>query len=230
MNKEIIIGIYKVTSPTNRVYIGQSINILHRFKTYKRMYSKNKNQTKLHRSFLKHGVINHNFEILEICKEYELNDKERYYQECFDVLNGGLNCNLTKTNDKSGKVSEETRAKMSIASTGNQHWKGKKHTEESKEKIRLSKTGLKYSDEVNKKKGRKGKVHTGKVYSSKDHVSSKTVHQYTLSGEFVKEWYSLGDIKKELGFNVYNISSCCNGKLKTSKNFIWKHFNPITLK
>ena len=62
MSKVIVIGIYKITSPTNRVYIGQSIDILHRFKTYKRMYSKNQHQTKLHRSFLKHGVINHKFE------------------------------------------------------------------------------------------------------------------------------------------------------------------------
>lgn len=223
MDKEILIGVYKITSPTNRVYIGQSVDILHRFKTYKRMYSKNQHQTKLHRSFLKYGVINHSFEILEICQLDELNIKERYYQDLYNVLNGGLNCNLTKTHDKSGKVSEETRAKMSIASKGNQHWKGKTHTEETKEKIRLSKIGLKFSDEVNKKKGRKGRVHTGKVYSSKDHVSSKIVHQYTLNGDFVKEWYSLGDIKKELGFNVYNISSCCNGKLKTSNKFIWKH-------
>ena len=223
MSKVIIVGIYKITSPTNRVYIGQSVDILHRFKTYKRMYSKNQHQTKLHRSFLKHGVINHKFEILEICEYDELNVKERYYQDFYDVLNGGLNCNLTKTNDKSGKVSSETKAKMSIASTGNQHWKGRKHTEETKEKIRLSKLGTKFSDEVNKKKGRKGKIHTGKVYSSKNHVSSKTIHQYTLNGEFIKEWYSLGDIKKDLGFNVYNISSCCNGKLKTSNKFIWKH-------
>lgn len=223
MSKVIVIGIYKITSPTNRVYIGQSIDILHRFKTYKRMYSKNQHQTKLHRSFLKHGVINHKFEILEICEYEELNVRERYYQDFYDVLNGGLNCNLTKTNDKSGKVSEETRVKMSIASTGNQHWKGKKHTEESKEKIRLSKIGLKYSDEVNKKKGRFGRIGTSKGLFSKDHPASKIVYQYSIDDNFIKKWDSLVDIKNELGFNITNISSCCNGRLKTSNKFIWKH-------
>jgi group I intron endonuclease len=146
MSKEIIIGVYKITSPSNRVYVGQSIDILHRFKTYKRMYSKNEKQTKLHRSFLKYGVINHTFEILEVCKEYELNIKERYYQDLYNVLENGLNCNLTKTNDKSGKVCKETLIKMSEVSKGNQNWKGKTHTEESKEKIRQSKIGMKYSD------------------------------------------------------------------------------------
>lgn len=223
MDKEIIIGVYKITSPTNRVYIGQSVDILHRFKTYKRMYSKNQHQTKLHRSFLKHGVINHSFEILEICNLDELNIKERYYQELYDVLNGGLNCNITKTNDKSGKVSEETLIKMSIASKGNQNWKGKKHTEEAKEKIRLSKIGLKFSDEINKKKGRFGRIGAAKGLFSKDHPASKSVNQYSINGDFIKRWDSLVDIKHELGFNITNISSCCNGKLKTSNKFIWKH-------
>ena len=36
-----MIGIYKITSPNNRVYIGQSINIEKRFIGYKRMYVKN---------------------------------------------------------------------------------------------------------------------------------------------------------------------------------------------
>lgn len=223
MSKEILIGIYKITSPSNRVYIGQSVDILHRFKTYKRMYSKNQHQTKLHRSFLKYGVINHSFEILEICQLEELNTKERYYQEFYDVLNGGLNCNLTKTNDKSGKVSKETILKMSKASKGNQHWKGKKHTEETKQKIRLSRIGSKYSDEVNKKKGRKGRVGPLKGLYSKEHPASKTVIQYDLSGEFIKKWDSLADVKRDLGFNITNISSCCNGKLKKSNGFIWKY-------
>ena len=29
-----MIGIYKITSPTNRVYIGQSVNIKKRFRSY----------------------------------------------------------------------------------------------------------------------------------------------------------------------------------------------------
>lgn len=121
-----MIGIYKITSPSNRIYIGQSVNIEKRFLSYKRLYVKNQKQTKLFRSFLKHGVNNHTFEVVCYCSYSELNDLERYYQELFDCLNNGLNCVLTKTTDKSGKVSEETLKKMSEASKGNQHWLGKK--------------------------------------------------------------------------------------------------------
>jgi hypothetical protein len=31
------IGIYKITSPTKRVYIGQSVNIERRFNTYEKL-------------------------------------------------------------------------------------------------------------------------------------------------------------------------------------------------
>ena len=56
-----MIGIYKITSPTNKVYIGSSNNIFNRWCSYKNL--KCLTQTKLYRSFLKHGVDNHVFEI-----------------------------------------------------------------------------------------------------------------------------------------------------------------------
>ena len=31
----MLIGIYKITSPSNKIYIGQSLDIDRRFKTYK---------------------------------------------------------------------------------------------------------------------------------------------------------------------------------------------------
>ena len=158
--KEIVCGIYKITSPTGRVYIGQSVDINHRFGSYIKMYVKNEGQVKLYRSFLKHGVENHSFEIIEECSEEELNCRERFWQDDFDVLNGGLNCRLTKTEDKSGKVSNETLSKMSQASIGNQHWLGKTHSQETKDKIGNANRGRKHSEEINKSKGRKGSIVT----------------------------------------------------------------------
>ena len=107
-----MIGIYKITSPSNKIYIGQSVNIEKRFTSYKRMYVKNEKQTKLHRSFLKYGFENHSFEVVEECEIIYLNESERYWQEFYDCLNSGLNCVLTKTTDKSGKVSKETLLKI----------------------------------------------------------------------------------------------------------------------
>jgi group I intron endonuclease len=218
-----MIGIYKITSPNNRIYIGQSIDINKRFNSYQKMYVKNKKQTKLYRSFLKYGVENHIFELVCECIESELNDNERYYQELFNCLDNGLNCKLTKTNDKSGKVSKETLNKMSIASMGNNHWLGKKHTQETKDKIKLANTGRKYSDEINKSKGRKGRVSNMKGILSENNHRSIKVLQFDLNDNFIKEWNCLMDIKRELDYHIGNVSGCLKGRLKTYKSFKWKY-------
>lgn len=106
-----MIGIYKITSPSGKVYIGQSINIEKRFKDYKYLCNC-KGQIKLYRSFTKHGVGNHIFEIIENCIESELNNRERYWQDFYNCMYVGLNCKLTTTNDKSGRLSIETRYKI----------------------------------------------------------------------------------------------------------------------
>ena len=102
-----MIGIYKITNPTNKVYIGQSINIERRFKNYKSI-SQTRGQVMLHNSFKKHGVNNHTFEIIEECIVESLNERERYWQEFYNVLEGGLNCLLTDTKDSIKVYSAES--------------------------------------------------------------------------------------------------------------------------
>lgn len=110
-----MIGIYKITSPNGKVYIGQSVNIEKRFYSYTKLHNC-KSQVVLYRSFLKHGVENHIFETLEECLEIELNNKERYYQDAFDAIGkNGLNSKLTKSTDKSGKMSEEAKLNLSVS-------------------------------------------------------------------------------------------------------------------
>lgn len=112
-----MIGIYKITSPSNRIYIGQSINIKSRFGGYKR--TKAKKQPRLHRSFVKYGLENHNFEILIECDVKDLNRLERYYQELYESCNKyGLNCTLTKDGDRSGVLSEDHKKNISKARKG----------------------------------------------------------------------------------------------------------------
>lgn len=217
-----MVGIYKITSPSGKIYIGQSVEIKRRFNSYKRMYVKNKGVVKLYRSFLKYGVDNHIFEVVCECEENQLNDKERYYQEMFDCIGkNGLNCRLTKTDDRSGRVSKETLAKMSEASKGNQHWLGKRHTQETKDKISLANTGRRYSDEINIKKGRKGRESNRKGIISENHPRSIKILQYDLQDNFIKEWNCMNDIKRELGLNISSISFCINNKQDSFKGFKW---------
>lgn len=52
---------------------------------------------------------------------------------------------------------------------------------------------------------------------------SKTVLQFDLNDNLVKEYPSTHQIERELGFAQTNISACCNGKYKIAYNFKWKY-------
>lgn len=150
-----MIGIYKITSPSGKIYIGQAVNIERRFKEYQNL-NHTKYQIKLYNSFNKYGINNHIFEILEECDIEQLNERERYYQDLYDVLNVGLNCRLTTTNDKSGCLCEEMKIKLSIAG------KGRKQTKEHILKKISSHIGSKRSDESKKLMSEKAK---GRIFT-----------------------------------------------------------------
>lgn len=175
-----MVGIYKITSPSGKVYIGQSVDIYARWKAY--LYSTRK--SKIMDSIRKYGVVNHTFEIIELCKENELNTRERFYQDYYNVLNGGLNLKLTTTDDKSGRLSEEHKLKISEGLRGkicsdetkrklsNAH-KGKVHSKEHCENLGKSRRGKKLSEEHKSSIGKGCPfalkilcIETGKIYSS----------------------------------------------------------------
>lgn len=51
---------------------------------------------------------------------------------------------------------------------------------------------------------------------------SKPVLQFTPTGEFVREWPSMAEARRN-GFWHGAISACCRGKRKTAYGFIWKY-------
>lgn len=110
-----MIGIYKITSPSKRIYIGQSVNIKKRLYQYK--FNLAHEQPKLNNSFLKYGVKNHKFEVVTECDILELNKLEIYYIDLFNAVHQrfGLNC---KGGGSNGKHSDETKLKMAKKATG----------------------------------------------------------------------------------------------------------------
>lgn len=110
--------IYKITSPTGKVYVGSTINrIKDRWADY---YTLNcKQQRKVYASLSKHGATNHLFEVLEECCLDNMLSLECFYGEKYDVLGkNGLNLMLPKSTDTYKCMSEETRLKLSISLKG----------------------------------------------------------------------------------------------------------------
>lgn len=111
------VAIYKITSPSGRVYIGQTVSIKDRFRKYRQLNCKG--QPRLYASFIQYGVGNHTFEVLENCSTEEANNREFHFQVAFNVLGpNGLNCQIVDNQTEKRKVSKSTRQKLSEAHTG----------------------------------------------------------------------------------------------------------------
>jgi hypothetical protein len=53
-------------------------------------------------------------------------------------------------------------------------------------------------------------------------VSTNKVYQYSLDGELVKEWESIGDVANELKYNPKTITKCFYDKLDSAYGFKWE--------
>lgn len=62
----------------------------------------------------------------------------------------------------------------------------------------------------------------GTCQQRKVEKQSKRVFQYSLDGELVKVWQSTAECGRN-GFDCGNVSSCCLGKLKHYKGYIWTY-------
>lgn len=156
-----MIGIYKITSPSGKVYIGQSIDIERRWTDHK--WFKFKTHCKLRASFIKYGPENHIFEVIEECEIELLNDREGYWQDFYECVENGLNSIRVKSSNNSGYLSLETRLKISESRKANPDVNAKRKgiplTDEHKIKIGNANRGKKHSEETLKKisENRKGK-------------------------------------------------------------------------
>jgi group I intron endonuclease len=162
-----MIGIYKITSPTSRIYIGQSINIENRKYAYSIGNNNLKRQPKIYNSIKKHGIENHTFEILEECTIGQLNERETYWKQHYleqsdnnwsKVLFCGLHDN------GGGPKSEETKQKISNSLSGI------KRTEETKNKLSLSLKGKNKTDN-----------HKNNISNSKSNISNDTLSKMSQS-------------------------------------------------
>jgi hypothetical protein len=86
--------IYKLLFPNGKVYIGQSKNITKRIKSYIGIH-KNDNRLVI-KAIKKYSIEQVIFNVLELCAQDELNNREIYYISLFDSNNKELGYNLTE--------------------------------------------------------------------------------------------------------------------------------------
>lgn len=114
------IGVYKITSPSGRVYIGQSWDIERRFNQYRTLHKSCKSQKGLWNSLIKYTPKAHIFETIYtyiyIPTQEDLDRKERKYWQLHK------NCYIKLLNirepGRGGKMSEESKELIRRAITG----------------------------------------------------------------------------------------------------------------
>jgi hypothetical protein len=133
INTTPTIGIYKITSPSGKIYIGQSVNIFKRFKQYVRFDCKK--QIQLYNSLKKYGWEQHTFEVIETCLIEQLDGRETFHKQQFINEFGWDNALFCQLIDgKGGYRSEETKQKISKSQKGKKYSLGIKQTDEHKSK------------------------------------------------------------------------------------------------
>jgi len=210
-----MIGIYKITSPTNRVYIGQSRNIKNRWRYYHSNIITVKQHIKLHRSLLKYGVENHTFEVIEECSVEQLDEQEIYWINYYNSIKKGLNVGLGG-NGGNGILNKGKKHKSSTINKMKKYWDMNKQPRP-KEVI----------DKIKQTKRNNPRITTDELRSKyrESAPNKKIVEQYSLDGIRIAEFNSINEAARQTNSSKDGISFCCNGRQNTSNGFIWKFKN-----
>lgn len=94
---------------------------------------------------------------------------------------------------------------------------GSKWSQESIDKRNLKLKGRKFTEEHKQKIAEAKKNHP--IYKTRK--STKPITQKMLNGEIVKEWNSIKEAATSLGFGETYIINCCKGKRQEYKGFLW---------
>lgn len=109
-------GIYKIKNKVNnKTYVGSSLNIESRKYKHFWLLRNNKHDNYfLQNSFNKHGEQNFTFEILELCEEKEIIERENHYIDLFKSSLLEFGYNLAKVNEfRRNTYNNEVKKKLS---------------------------------------------------------------------------------------------------------------------
>jgi group I intron endonuclease len=209
--------IYKITNRTDKkIYVGQTIqDVESRWKDH---LKKGSNCRYLKSALNKYGIDNFEFKLVCITFDNKLDDMEiKYIEQYNSLVPNGYNLRL---GGNSGRHNAETKQKISDTLKKNyanglvhpRHQLGIPHSEITKKKI----------SEANKGKPKSQETINKRILSRR---KNKTI-QFDIEGNRLNSFDSCKEAGEYVGTSLSNISSCCIGKAKTAKGYVWK-YEPI---
>ncbi len=212
--------IYKITSPSGKVYIGKTKNFTKRESSYKSEVKKNKTEIIIHNSIRKYGWDAHKKEFIEELPNDMLNEREIYWIAYFRTYwyDNPMGMNMTKGgdgNNGSWMHNIERREKQAKRFTGaGNPFYGKHHTEEFKTKK------SKEVSEYNKHNG----IKVPKWGIEKSRLQKiKPVLAYNSNGEFLKEFESYVEAAKFTGCSSSDVYNSVSGRRTHAKGYVFRN-------
>jgi len=208
--------IYMLKNKINgKIYIGQTIRPIHRrFKEHR--LGKSSECVAIYRAIQYHGWENFEKDYY-YCPDEDLNfDEELLVREMDTLSPGGYNL---KTGGGCGKMSEETKQKMSESHFGEKnHNYGKTPSDETKQKLREGRLGKPHTEETKKE--------MSKTRKGENNHNSKRLYQYGPDGTFINSFGSSGEAARHLvKICGSKIRACARGVkgYKTAYGFKWSY-------
>jgi group I intron endonuclease len=230
--------IYKITSPSGKIYIGKTNNLRNRICAYRNAQKSNTN-TLIYTSIKKYGWTAHIFEVIDSTSINVLNELEILYIKKFNSYrhNNPHGLNLTIGGDGSyGRIdSAETKKKRAA------HHIGSKRSEETRQLMSLAKKGNPSSRKnfslSTETKNKISKANTGKIKPDSFYVKKyqtlldKLIKTYgailqidVITNSVIKEWIEIPKyISNQMNIEYASIKRALNKKYKTAGGYIWKY-------
>lgn len=144
-NGQQIFSIYRWFNLENgKIYFGKTERIpeIRKNEHIADAYNTNRDHYHIHDSIKSYGIQKFSFEIIFQCKNHvDLDWAEAYFIKYYNTTNKKNGYNLTYGGD-GGKISEQTRIKMSESKLGEKNsFYGKTHTEETRKKLSEQRIG-----------------------------------------------------------------------------------------
>jgi group I intron endonuclease len=216
-----MIGIYKITNlKNNKVYIGQSWNIEHRWDHHRRCET----SRILKRAYKKHGIENFDFKVIlelheDIATQSLLDSEEKLFIQKYNSRNRNYGYNL-KEGGSYGKHSLETITLMSKSKMGEKNAMfGRRQSPEERKRRSLAALGRKQSLEQRKNTSLSKMGKKNPMYGKTGSKSPRSRKVLCIETNIVYD--SIIEASRETG--AYNISRSIKTNKLSKRRLNWKY-------
>lgn len=218
-----MIGIYRIHDKVNNLdYIGQSIHIETRWEQHKDEAKQLRVDRPLYNAMNKLGFDNFEFTILEECAPQELDARERYWVKYYDAYENGYNL----TPGGQGQYFEHQNF-FDLWDAGKTVSQIVKETGHCKTTVNRYLNGYKdYNASTSHKRGGIQARQTAIENNKESSLYNTTLYRYDWKGNYIDEWKSGKEIKRQLGIDGEQVYQVIRGveNRKTAGGYQWRAF------